>query len=296
LHGKSEFPLLNPKLKYMKASSVEDRNAQIFTTLVPLKEEILTYLGDGRENVAFYIEDLNSGTWVGWKERDPFVGASLLKVPVAMGVMKKIDSGTWTLDTRFAIDPKYKDEYFGELWKTPDNTEYTVRELLSAMLQNSDNTAANLFFDKLTLDERDDVYYFMGVTNPEASVDAETARPSFNKLSAKELATTFRSLYNATYITRKSSNYILDLLTKTEFDKVIPADIPKEVRIAHKVANFYNTDPNRPKNYHDCGITYLPEHPYLYCVMTDQFGPMDAQKHLTDIANRTNHYFEKAGN
>lgn len=289
----TDFPLLNPRLKTYGLDSPEERDAKLFSTLVPLKDHLLKDLGENKENTAFYVEDLNTGGWIGWKERDPFIAASLLKVPIAVGVMKKVDKGEWTLDTTFQLEGKYKDGNFGELWKVSGGTPLTIKHLIGEMLQKSDNTAANILFDKLTTEERDDVYYHIGVINPEIAENSQPGRPLFSQLSSKDLATMFRALYNATYLTRKSSTYILEVITETKFDDLVTTSIPKDVKVAHKIGNYFNPDPNRPKNYHDCGIVYMPEHPYLYCVMTKNLSPDQAKKVIVGASEKTYFYFEK---
>lgn len=294
-HKNSLYVLLNPRLETFGLDTLEARNEKVFATLAPLKEQLMSQIGENRENVAFYAEDLNSGSWIGWKEREPFVPASLLKVPIAIGVMKKVEGGEWSFDKKFVIEEKYKDSYFGELWKLPDGTEKTVEELLKEMLQNSDNTAANIFFNNLSKSERENVYYHIGMVNPEINLELNYNEALFTKLSAKELASMFRALYNATYLKRSSSQYILELLTDTKFDEVVPTTVPKDIKIAHKIANYYNRDPKRLRDYHDCGIAYLPKHPYLYCVMTQGYMPEQAEPVITSLGDKIYYYFEKGG-
>ncbi|MBI3638289.1 serine hydrolase [Candidatus Wolfebacteria bacterium] len=294
-NNENSYKFLNPRLQYLTYSTTEERRAKTLITLFPLKKDFFEYLKEAKEKIAFYIEDLNTGAWIGWQERDEFIPASLLKVPLAMGVMKKIDSGQWSLGTTFEMNARYKDKSFGTLWQTENGAPLTVENLIKEMLQYSDNTAANIFFDKLTSEERDNIYYHIGIINPEAPFDQASNRPLFKKLSPKDLATIFRALYNATYLTRNSSNYLLEILTQTKFDKIIANDIPKDIPIAHKIANFFTKDPKQPKNFHDCGIVFLPEHPYLYCVMTKDFNAEEAKQFIVDMGNKTYEYFNKGG-
>ncbi|MDP2930375.1 MAG: serine hydrolase [bacterium] len=289
------FPLLNPRLQTFGLDTPEERAAKLLVTFSPLKQKLLEYLGPDKDNVAFYVEDLNTGGWMGWQEREEFIPASLLKVPLAVGAMKEVDEGNWTLDSEFLMDARYKDKNFGSLWQVEDGTALTLRRLIEEMLQYSDNTAANILFDKLSSEERDNIYYHIGIINPEAPFEQAANRPVFRKLTPKDLATMFRAIFNATYLTRRSSQYILDTLTKTKFDKTLASEIPPDIKVAHKVANFFVSDPKRPKNYHDCGIAYLPKHPYLYCVMTQDRTAEAAQRIIVDIGNKIYRYFSESG-
>lgn len=293
--GPNVFPLLHPRLTSPAFDTPEERRARSFVTLLPLKENLLENAGADSENLAFYIEDLNTGAWIGWKERDDFVPASLLKVPIAMGAMKNVDNGKWTLETSFVMDAKYKDKTFGSLWQVEDGTPLTLRRLIEESLQYSDNTATNILYDNLTAAERDDIYYHIGLMNPEAPMDTAANRPMFKKLSAKNLGSVFRALYNATFLTRKSSQYLLDTMTNTKFDKNLSRDIPEHVKVAHKMAAFFTRDESQPKNYHDCGIAYEPDHPYLYCVMTQNLDAQQAQQLITNVGGVTFRYFDQSG-
>jgi hypothetical protein len=42
--------------------------------------------------------------------------------------------------------------------------------------------------------------------------------------------------------------------------------LPKSLAVAHKFGE--RELPNGIKQLHDCGIVYLPKHPYLLCIMT----------------------------
>lgn len=285
---KNEFPLLNPRLKTYNLDSPEERSSKLFVTLAPLKEELMGYLGENKNNVAFYIEDLNTGSWVGWQEREQFIAASLLKTPISIAVMKKIDKGEWNYETTFALEEQYKDASFGELWKEETGKKITIRRLMELMLEKSDNTAAFILLNHLTLQERDDVFYHIGVANPEDAGE----KPTFATLTAKDLASVFRALFNATYLRRASSSYVLDLLTQTEFDQTISKSIPKNIKIAHKIGNFLV--PNQEENYHDCGIVYYPEHPYLYCIMTKKQDAKSAENIISTTSLKIFNYFEGA--
>lgn len=207
-------------------------------------------------------------------------------------VMRKVDDGEWTMDTKFVLKPELKDKSFGNLWREPDGKEFTLRELMEQMLIYSDDTAANIFLSNLSTVERDNVYYRLGVDNPEAPIIADPSRPLFRKMSAKELINVYRDLYNSSYLRPESSEYILDLLTKTKFDKSLPAGLPENVPVAHKIGVYFLTG-NPERNAHDCGIVYLPGDPYMLCAMTKGLSQADAWETVSGISRITYEYFKQ---
>jgi hypothetical protein len=94
--------------------------------------------------------------------------------------------------------------------------------------------------------------------------------------TAEEYSHVFRVLFNATYLSRSSSENVLALLTKTNFDNGLIAKLPSAAVVAHKfgiktVLSDNSTETNPIVEYrelHDCGIVYYPDNPYFLCVMT----------------------------
>jgi beta-lactamase class A len=292
----SKYKFLSPRLATEKYGSREEREAKIFIHLIPLREKILNFIAEKleeeeEEEVAFYIEDLNSGAWIGYQEREKFIGASLLKTPLAMAVMRKVDIGEWNLQTKFVLKSELKDKSFGNLWREPDNKEFTLEELMYQMFVYSDDTAANIFFNNLSGEERDAIYYHIGVLNPEVPITSDPSRPLFKKISAKELVNIYRSLYNAVFLTRDSSEYILNLLTQTKFDNTLPAGVPSYIPVAHKIGVFFITG-KLERNAHDCGIIYFPSRPYVICAMTKDIEKDRAWEVVSGISRVAYEYFE----
>lgn len=63
------------------------------------------------------------------------------------------------------------------------------------------------------------------------------------------------------------SEKALELLSRSSFNKGFVAGLPKGVVVAHKFGERGGLK-NNLKQFHECGIIYFPENPYLLCVMT----------------------------
>ncbi len=101
-------------------------------------------------------------------------------------------------------------------------------------------------------------------------------------VSPKSYSSIFRSLYLSSYLSYENSSYLLSILTKTNFKDKIPAGIPADITVAHKIGVF-NTLESDQKVYTDCGIVYLPKRPYALCVFVE--GSEDsAKKHMSYIS------------
>ena len=157
-----------------------------------------------------------------------------------------------------------------------EGSAYTLRELVTRLITLSDNDARNLLRDKVGQEAVSSVFTDLRLSEPALN---ETG----NSMSARTYSRFFRALYNATYLNRTWSEYALNLLSKVEFKSGIINGLPPEAQtltVAHKFGYRVFPDPLDlvTEELHDCGIVYLPKHPYFVCVMTkgyDQTVLMD---------------------
>lgn len=291
-NSKNEFSFLNPLLQLLKYDSAEDRRANTIMSFASLRQEIEGLLGDKQKQAGVYLEDLNTGTWLGINEKQKFVPASLIKVAFATAALKKVDKNIWTLDTPLLLQPKYKNKKYGTLWKLDDFSDVPLRKVIEEMIITSDNTTVSMIYNSLTKEERDEVFYHIGQRNPDENPEFPYVIELY---SPKELATAYRMLYNSSYLTRKNSQYLLTLLAKTVFRSEIPRPIPSNISVAHKIGEATRASvPELPDfSFHDCGIVYYPQRPYIICVMTDGIPVKDASDLIASISDRVYKYINE---
>lgn len=265
--------------KFLNRTAVANLGKYFIINFTPLRKEfegILKRYGTDRSFVYFVY--LGNAAWTGINERATFVAASTIKVPLAMAIFKAAEDGKLNLDERFSLSETELDEHFGPLYKEGAGKDFSIRELIKVMLEQSDNTAMNALFDVLIRIgiERpfDDVYMAMGWDAPNFG-----AVPVYTDINLKVLSNMFLSLYNGTYISLKDSNEILSYLANTPFDKQIDAGVPPGVEVAHKIGV---SDPDM--TYSDCGIVYAPSRDYLLCAAIKDSNQGEANRFLQEIS------------
>ena len=230
--------------------------------------------------VSLYFEFLNTGANIAINQDLAVWPASFPKVPMAMAVMKKVEEGVWSFDQEFELLERDKDSNYGTLFNSPPGTRFTVRELLRAMLVQSDNTAYWIFLRNMSTEELDRVTKELGLEDlftPEGLV------------SSKEYSRLFRSIYTSSYLKRDYSTEILKLLSESDFDDFLASGFPSEVVFAHK----FGID--RIKNaYLDSGIVYVENRPYLLTVAVQGNGEPGEEERvdafMKAVAERTYGY------
>ncbi len=238
----------------------------------------------GVSDVSVYFRDLNNGPIVGVNQDGNFAPASLLKVPVLISYLKwaeeKPDVLTEKILYQAPVNVGYQQQFAPSV-PLEVGTAYTAKELLEIMIKYSDNQALVLLFKRLPKHYQEELYTLLGV-DPELITDP-TAR-----LTIRQYSIFFRVLFNASFLSRTHSEYALDLLTQTTFEDGIRASVPLNIPIAHKFGERKTS--GDLQQFHDCGIVYYPNHPYLLCVMT---RGNDVNALIAAIAQTSEYVYQK---
>lgn len=255
--------LINPLL------DCELADGKINRELVPFKPAVQdlvdSYLAKHvLSHTSVYFRDLNNGAWFGIGEKDDYSPASLLKVPLLFAYYKWNEESPGVLDRKLrftapdAAAGGYTQFVKPEQEITPGET-YTVHELIERMIRYSDNQANALLEDNIPHARIEQTFKLLGLS-PEVYSDLAV------DISVKQYAAFFRILFNASYLNRESSIAALELLSHTDFTVGLVAGVSKGTLVAHKFGE--RGAGAQGKQFHDCGIVYYPDRPYILCVMT----------------------------
>jgi len=251
----------------------------------PLRIQMTNIQKQYSEPTYVYFEYLNNTASIGLNSRTLFTAASTIKVPLAMAVYKMAEEGKLKMTDTYTLQQSDLDDNFGDLYKVGAGQSYTIEQLVSIMLENSDNTAMNALLSILKnigiTDPFADVYDAMGWDYPP---DFGTA-PSYINIDLHTLSNMFTSLYEATYDNVPDSQAMLSYLTQTPFHDEIVAGVPSGITVAHKigVADQNNT-------FSDCGIVYAPSRPYLLCVGSTGADTQTADRFISQVSKITYQY------
>lgn len=213
-------------------------------------------------DASVYYRDLNDGPWVLINGTMRTVPASLLKVPTALAIYKHAEKDPTFLDKKITLaqkDNPNSEQHFPPKHAVVPGQLYTMKELVELMLKDSDNGALFLLGTSLPESEFVTAYSDIGIPVP-----TEVA-PGYT-VSARTYASFFRILFNSSYLTHDSSEYLLSVLADSSFTQGMRAGLPPGVAVADKFGEYRVSEDDLRLN--DCGIVYRPHDPYILCVFT----------------------------
>lgn len=270
LEERKAMPLLSPRI------FAPDPHDTI-VDLMPLRTQLKNYEGSIPEPHGIYFEYLPSGASIGLNERESFIEASLLKVPVVIKAYQLKNEGLLSLDDVMTMEQADIDRNFGSLWERGVGTSMTLREVIRSILQESDNTALQMLGRKMGTVRPGFVNEVFDVLDIPKEVNAEAGVV----ISPKNYTSILRSLYLAASLPKKDAQEVLGILTETKFNTQIPAGVPPGISVAHKVGVY--TKSAETATFSDCGIVYVPRRPYALCMMI-RGSEEHATRHMQDIS------------
>ena len=191
-------------------------------------------------DVGIYVKDLHTGKFASINADSIFPTASMVKVPILIGIMDKLNKG----ELKYHQELTYKDSllYAGSdlLASLKNNEKVELSKVIMLMLTTSDNTAS-LWLQSLAgtgtrINQILDSIGYTATRVNSRTPGREAGRDKFGwgQTSPKEMATLFETLANRTLMDATSSEKMLRLLGRNYWDEEALSQIPPDVFVASK--------------------------------------------------------------
>ena len=209
------------------------------------------------------LEELKKNIVEELSKAEVFHAASTMKTPVMIEVFKQAAAGHLSLDDSITIINEFKsivDSTIYSLSPESDSEQelYTkvgskkrLGDLVYDMIIVSSNLATNIIIElidakKVTQSMRDlgadDILVLRGVEDQKA-YEAGLS----NTTTALDLMIIFEKLAKGEAVNTESDQQMIDILLNQHFNEIIPAKLPKVVKVAHKTGSITGVQ-------HDSGI------------------------------------------
>lgn len=200
-------------------------------TPMPQKTEFERQLQDRLEKekgeYGVYVYRLDGEGGYGVNENEQMPGMSIFKVPIMVTVLRKVEAGDLKLDGTYELRDEDKASGSGSLTYLDTGSKLTIRQMLKAMGEKSDNTAARILTRMVGKEEIEKTIGKLGM---------KSTNFRENMLTAYDVAMMWKSLYEGKVINEDLRDQLWSFLEKSIYEDRIPAGLPKkEVKVIHKV-------------------------------------------------------------
>ena len=205
-----------------------------------LQQQLETLTTGFKGDVGIYVKDLHTGKIVSINADSIFPTASMVKVPILIGIMDKLNKG----ELKYHQELTYKDSllYAGSdlLASLKHNEKVELSKVIMLMLTTSDNTAS-LWLQSLAgtgtrINQILDSIGYKATRVNSRTPGREAGRDKFGwgQTSPKEMASLFEALANRNLMDATSSEKMLRLLGRNYWDEEALSQIPPDVFVASK--------------------------------------------------------------
>lgn len=185
----------------------------------------------------------------------------------------KLSESVEQLNKHFYIDPDSAE-------KTSGTISLTVHDALEQMITISDNYAALLLSDKVTLSSLSSFLQTNGFKESQVGVkgNAPMTTPS-------DIALFFEKLYKGELTDQQYTEEMIGLLKRQRLNEKIPKYLPSGISVAHKTGELDDFT-------HDAGIVYTDNGDYIIVVLSKSDSRDLANERIANVSQAIYNYFE----
>jgi beta-lactamase class A len=248
-----------------------------------LKQQIETRLDSLQGTFAVAFKSLNDSTEnIFINEREMFHAASTMKTPVMVELFKQAEAGKFSLDDSIVVPNEFRSivdssiysmdvsaDSEGELYKAIGQKR-TIRQLMKDMITMSSNLATNILIEKVGAKNvtqtmrrygADSIQVLRGVEDIKAYEQGLS-----NRTTAFDEAVIYERIGRSEAVSQEASGAMVRILKNQHFNKMIPAQLPEEVAVAHKTGWITGVN-------HDSGLVMLPDGRRYVLVLLSKEAP-----------------------
>lgn len=205
-------------------------------------------------NISFYYRTLDKGDALCCNMDAPHDAASIIKLPIMVEAMRQFESGEAARDEVIRVLNTDRVPPCGVLTFMHEGLEVQLIDLVWLMVTLSDNMAANLLMNRLTLPAIRREMTALGMTG--SRLNRKLFAPGEgNVITCRDVSGLFEQLYAGTLVSQDASREMLRMLSGQQLQNKIPMLLPLDMQIAHKTGEDEGTS-------HDVGIVYA-KRPFL---------------------------------
>ena len=211
-------------------------------------------------HLGFYYKNLVTGNTFGIRENQPYLAASVIKLPLYLHILKACAAGTMDREERLTVTDEDKMPSCGALSLFSGEVTGDIPTLCRLMIAISDNTATNKLIGRCGISQVNESFREMGLSKTvlrRLLFDREAAAAGMeNTVSPLEMGNLLEQLYRGTFVNRQVSKEALDTLLLQQVGHKLGGKL-KDVPIAHKTGEDAALS-------NDVGIVYAKE-PFVIC-------------------------------
>ena len=182
--------------------------------------------------VAVFATNLKTGDMLAINPEQPVPTASVIKLPILVEAMRQVKTGQHRLDEKIALDKDNVVQGSGVLQFFDLPVTVTLKDALTFMIIESDNTATNVVIDQVGIKNVNDnitrmglkdTYLYKKVYKPATGpMPADQKKFGLGKTTPREMAKIMESIVNCDLHDQKLCDAMLYMLRNQQYRNMVP--------------------------------------------------------------------------
>lgn len=253
--------------------------------LVRLSLDISTVITNSQGTYAVAFADLKTGDTLFINAHEKFHAASTMKVPVMIELYKQSQEGKFSLEDSILVKTEFASivdgsPYTMDIDEDSETVLYEqvgaklpIRELMYQMITKSSNLATNILIELVDAKAVTSTMRELGAPDIEVLRGVEDLKAFDqglnNSTTAYDLMKILEVIGMDKIINEEACDEMMTILFDQHFNEIIPAQLPSDVKVAHKTGSITGVQ-------HDAGIIVLPNgHKYVLVLLSKDLEDKD---------------------
>lgn len=231
---------------------------------IRLKEQIIQLMSitEGQFGIAF--KNLQNNDTILINGHEYFHAASTMKTPVMLEVFNQEKQGKFKITDSILVKNEFesivdKSRYSLSILDDSDDVLYqnigkkmTIQDLTYLMMTKSSNLSTNILIDKVGAKNVMKLLASLNIKENIVLRGVEDQKAFEAGLNNKTTPYGLMQVFEHIAKTQPINSLMMKILLDQKFNEIIPAHLPKNVKVAHKTGSITGVQ-------HDSGIVFLPD-------------------------------------
>ncbi|WP_236687105.1 serine hydrolase [Ornithinibacillus californiensis] len=258
----------------------------------------ITDQSTGTWGISLYDLDTNE-TWE-MNEHHLFYAASVIKVPIMIAAFAANKRGEFILSDTVELKRENIVGGSGVLQHLTPGTQFTIYDLLTLMIIQSDNTATNMMIELVGVPSIQQTMKDIGLEKSKfyhKMMTMDVDREGMNEITASEMAGMLRKLATGKIISVHACEQMIAIMKQQQITNCLPGKVPpttettigslKEWEIANKTGNVSGIR-------HDIGIFYVGKRKLIASVLTSGLDDIQSPDILSKVGLEIYQYLKQS--
>lgn len=231
---------------------------------IRLKDQIIELMSKTEGDFGLAFKNLDNSDTIFINAHEYFHAASTMKTPVMLEIFNQEKQGKFKISDSIIVQNEFesivdKSKYSLSINDDSDDILYrkigqkmTIHDLTYEMMTKSSNLATNILIDKVGAKDVMKLLRSLNIKENIVLRGVEDQKAFEAGLNNKTTPFGLMQIFEHIALTQSSNSLMMEILFEQKFNEIIPAHLPKTVKVAHKTGSITGVQ-------HDSGIVFLPD-------------------------------------